>query len=125
MRTAEHLRSAFPDEGAEVAEVIGAHLYDAYKAASDDPDADKLRGEACAAYTRAGERARVGGRPEAAESAYLKAAELSLDEAEQASYIEQAGRMAREAGWNERALLTSRLLSAPMPGQGGSSRLPV
>jgi hypothetical protein len=37
LRTAEHLRSAFPDEGAEVAEVIGAHLYDAYKAAGDDP----------------------------------------------------------------------------------------
>ena len=33
LRTAEHLRSAFPDEGAEVAEVIAAHLYDAYKAA--------------------------------------------------------------------------------------------
>ena len=28
LRTAEHLRSAFPDEGAEVAEVIGAHLYE-------------------------------------------------------------------------------------------------
>jgi tetratricopeptide (TPR) repeat protein len=104
LRTAEHLRSAFPDEGAEVAEVIGAHLYDAYKAAGDDPDADKLRAEACAAYTRAGERAESVGAPEAAESAYLKAAELSLDEAEQASYTEQAGRMAREAGWNERAL---------------------
>jgi class 3 adenylate cyclase/tetratricopeptide (TPR) repeat protein len=104
LRTAEHLRSAFPDEGAEVAEVIGAHLYDAYKAAGDDSDADELRAEACAAYTRAGERAESVGAPEAAESAYLKAAELSLDEAEQASYIEQAGRMAREAGWNERAL---------------------
>ena len=43
LRTAEHLRSAFPDEGAEVAEVIAAHLYDAYKAAGDDPDAGELR----------------------------------------------------------------------------------
>ena len=33
LRTAAHLRSAFPDEGAEVAEVIAAHLDDAYKAA--------------------------------------------------------------------------------------------
>ena len=33
LRTAEHLRTAFPDEGAEVAEVIAAHLYDAYRAA--------------------------------------------------------------------------------------------
>ena len=43
LRTAEHLRTAFPDEGAEVAEVIAAHLYDAYLAARDDPDADELR----------------------------------------------------------------------------------
>ena len=36
LKTAEHLRSAFPDDGAEVSEVIAAHLYDAYKAAGDD-----------------------------------------------------------------------------------------
>ena len=40
LRTAEHLRTAFPDEGAEVAEVIAAHLYDAYLAARDDPDSE-------------------------------------------------------------------------------------
>jgi class 3 adenylate cyclase/tetratricopeptide (TPR) repeat protein len=104
LRTAEHLRSAFPDEGAEVAEVIGAHLYDAYKAAGDDPDAESLRAEACAAYTRAGERAESVGAPEAAEAAYLKAGELSSDEAGHALFVERAGRMAREAGWHERAL---------------------
>ena len=43
LRTAEHLRSTFPDEGAEVAEVIAAHLYDAYLAAKDDPDSGELR----------------------------------------------------------------------------------
>ena len=37
LRTAEHLRTAFPDEGAEVAEVIGAHLYDAYLASGETP----------------------------------------------------------------------------------------
>ena len=94
LRTAEHLRSAFPDEGAEVAEVIGAHLYDAYKAAGDDPDAEDLRGRACGAYVLAAERAESVGAPEAAEAAYLKAAELSSDEAEQAALVEQAGRMA-------------------------------
>ena len=89
LRTAEHLRSAFPDEGAEVAEVIAAHLYDAYKAAGDDPDADELRARACRAYALAAERAESVGAPEAAESAYLKAAELSSDEAEQAGFDEQ------------------------------------
>ena len=62
LRTAEHLRSAFPDEGAEVAEVIGAHLYDAYKAAGDDPDAEELRGRACEAYVLGG---RAGASPSA------------------------------------------------------------
>ena len=53
---------------------------------------------------RAAERAESVGAPEAAEAAYLKAAELSSDEAEQAGFTERAGRMAAFAGWNERAL---------------------
>ena len=63
LRTAEHLRSAFPDEGAEVAEVIAAHLYDAYKAAGDDPDADELRVEAQDAYVARRRASRVRRRP--------------------------------------------------------------
>ena len=103
LRTAKHLRSAFPDEGAEVAEVIGAHLYDAYRAAGDDTDADELRAQACRAYVLAAERADAIGAPEAAESSYLKAVELSSDEAERSAFSEQAGRMAMFAGWDERA----------------------
>jgi len=103
LRTAEHLRSTFPDEGAEVAEVIGAHLYDAYKAAGDDADAEELRAQACRAYVLAADRADAIGAPEAAESAYLKAVELSSDEAEQAAITERAGQMAAFAGWDERA----------------------
>ena len=51
----------------------------------------------------AAERAESVGAPEAAEAAYLKAAELSSDEAEQAELTERAGRMAGFAGWDERA----------------------
>ena len=98
LKTAEHLRSAFPDEGAEVAEVIGAHLYDAYKAAGDDPDAEELRVRACLAHVLAAERAQAVGAPEAAESAYLRAAELSSDEAQQAEFTDLAGRMAQFRG---------------------------
>jgi tetratricopeptide (TPR) repeat protein len=105
LKTAEHLRSAFPDEGAEVAEVIGAHLYDAYKASGDDPDAEDLRSRACRAYVLAAERADSVGAPDAAESAYLKAVELSSDEAEQATFTDRAGQMAQDAGWNERAIV--------------------
>jgi class 3 adenylate cyclase/tetratricopeptide (TPR) repeat protein len=104
LRTATHLRTAFPDEGAEVAEVIAAHLHDAYKAAGDDPDADELRAQAKGAYVVAAERAQSVGAPAAAEAAYLKAADLSADEAEQARITEEAGQMAQLAGFNERAL---------------------
>ncbi len=103
LRTAEHLQTAFPDEGAEVAEVIGSHLYDAYKAAGEDPDAEELRGRASRAYVLAGERAEAVGAPEAAEGAYVKAAELSGDEGQFAALTERAGRMAQFAGWYERA----------------------
>ena len=104
LKTAEHLRKAFPDEGAEVAEVIAAHLLDAYRAAGEDPDANELRAEAREAYTRAGERAETVGALEAAESAYLKAAGLSSHGAEQAALTERAGQMAHLAGWYERAV---------------------
>ena len=104
VKTAEHLQSAFPDGGAEVSEVIGAHLYDAYRAAGEDPDAGELRDRARRAYVLAAERAEVVGAPEAAESAYLKAAELSSDDTEQAGFAEDAGRMAQFAGWNERSV---------------------
>jgi class 3 adenylate cyclase/tetratricopeptide (TPR) repeat protein len=104
LRTAEHLRSVFPDEGAEVAEVIAAHLYDAYLASKDDPDSAELCALAMRAYVQAAERAEAVGAPEAAESAYLKAAELSPDETDRAEFTSLAGRRAWDAGWNERAL---------------------
>lgn len=103
VRTAEHLRAAFPDEGAEVAETIAAHFYDGYVAARDDSDSDDIRVLARNAYVQAAERAEAVGGLEAAESAYLRAAELSPDEAEQAELASLAGRMAVLAGWSERA----------------------
>jgi predicted ATPase len=104
LRTAEHLQRVFPDEGAEVAEVIAAHYYDAYLAARDDPGATELGELAKDAYARAGERAESVGAPEAAESAYLKAVELNQGEAEKAGFTERAARMAFLVGWYERAL---------------------
>ena len=104
LRTAEHLQTAFPDEGSEVAEMIAAHLHDAYKAARDDSDSDELRNRTCRAYALAAERAESVGSPEAAESAYTTAAELSSDEAERAGFDYKAGQMALFAGWHERAV---------------------
>ena len=63
LRTAEHLRTAFPDEGGEVAEVIAAHLYDAYKAAGEDPDADELQSTSQGRLRDRGRARPVGGSP--------------------------------------------------------------
>jgi class 3 adenylate cyclase len=103
LRTAEHLRSALPDEGAELAEVIAAHYHDAYLAARDDPDSGELRVLARDAYVQAAERARSVGALETAEFAYVRAAQLSSEEPKQTTFTEKAGQMAGLAGWNERA----------------------
>ena len=105
LRTAEHLRSVFRDDGAEMSEVIAVHFYDAYLAARDDPDSGELRVLARDAYAQAAERAEGVGSRDAAESAYLKSAELSSDESEQAGFTARAGRMAEDAGAGERAIV--------------------
>jgi class 3 adenylate cyclase/tetratricopeptide (TPR) repeat protein len=104
LRTASYLRGAFPDEGAEVAEVIASHLHDAWRAAGDDADATALRSQARDAFVLAGERAESVGAPEAAEAGYVMAAELSSDETERTGLIKAAGRMASLSGRYERAL---------------------
>lgn len=104
LATATHLRNAFPDDGAEVVEVIAAHLHDAFKAAGDDPDAQELRTLAKDAYVRAGERAESVGAPEASESAYLTASELSSHDEERTRLIEKSAEMAALIGADERAL---------------------
>ncbi len=98
------MRHVFPDEGAEVIEVIAAHLHDAYKAAGDDPDSDELRARAKDAYVHAGDRAEAVGAPGAAETAYLTASELSSDDEERARFIEKSAEMAMRIGADDRAL---------------------
>jgi class 3 adenylate cyclase/tetratricopeptide (TPR) repeat protein len=95
---AEHLRRVFANDGEEVAEVIAAHYLDAYRAAGDDPDSDRLRAETLAALRRAAQRAATVGAPEAAQRAYLNAVELAGDEQERAELTQQAGEMALLAG---------------------------
>jgi class 3 adenylate cyclase/predicted ATPase len=95
---ATHLRSAFPNDGEDVAEVIAAHYLDAYEAAQGDPDAGELRAQALAALRRAARRAETVGAPETAERAYRNALELTDDEDERLSLTESAGEMALIAG---------------------------
>ena len=73
---AAHLRSAFPGDGEEVAEVIARHYLDALDAVPDDPDAAGIRAQAIEALIRAAERAGRTGAPALAATSYATAADL-------------------------------------------------
>jgi class 3 adenylate cyclase len=95
---AEHLRVTFPDDGAEVAEVIAAHYNDALTLTTEPADRDRLRDQALAYYIRAGDRAMTVGAPITAITAYQAAATLTDDEEEQATLTGRAGTAANQAG---------------------------
>ncbi|HEY8002028.1 MAG TPA: AAA family ATPase [Solirubrobacterales bacterium] len=97
LAAAAHLRAAFPNDGEEVAEVIAAHLLDAYRAGPGSDD-DVLRAEALAALRVAARRAATVGSPDAAERLLRSAAELAESEPERTELIGEAARMADLAG---------------------------
>jgi predicted ATPase len=76
LKVAAHLRTTFPGDGEEVAEVIARHYLDALDAVPADPDAGEIRSQAIAALTRAAERAGRTCAPAAAAS-YATAAQLT------------------------------------------------
>ena len=92
LAAAEHLRTTFPNEGEEVAEVIAAHLLGAYRAAAGDPDEAALRERAIAALRLAAQRAATVGGLDAAERALRTAIELAGDEHERAELPRRPGR---------------------------------
>jgi len=77
LKVAAHLRTAFPGDGEEVADVIARHYLDALAAVPEDPDAGEIRGQAVAALIRAAERAGRTGAPDLAVGSYIAAAELT------------------------------------------------
>jgi class 3 adenylate cyclase/tetratricopeptide (TPR) repeat protein len=94
LRTVAHLQSAFSDEGADVAEVVAAHLFDAYRAAKGDADEGEFRRRAEDAALAAGERAEAVGSDEAAERAFVRAADLADDDLRAAAHLVRAAEMA-------------------------------
>ena len=78
LAVAAHLRTAFPGDGEEVAEVIARHYRDALEAVPGDPDTAEIRGQAISALVRAGERAERTGAPARAAASYAAAADLIL-----------------------------------------------
>jgi class 3 adenylate cyclase/predicted ATPase len=77
LKVAAHLRTAFPGDGEEVADVIARHYLDALNAIPDDPDTGQVRGQAIGALIRAAERGERTGAPARAATSYATAAELS------------------------------------------------
>ena len=78
LTVAAHLRTAFPGDGEEVAEVIARHYRDALEAVPGDPDTAEIRRQAISALVRAGERAERTGAPARAAASYAAAADLIL-----------------------------------------------
>ena len=104
LAAAEHLRHLFTNDGEDAAEMIAAHYLEAWRAATGDPDVERLRADTIAALCRAAQRAMTVGAPEAAKRAYLMARELERDEAQHAALTQAAGRMAWQSGRSEVAL---------------------
>ncbi len=81
LQVAAHLRTAFPGDGEEVADVIARHYLDALDAVPDDPGTAQIRGQAIEALVRAAERAERTGAPARAAASYARAAELTRPDA--------------------------------------------
>ena len=75
LAVAAHLRSAFPADGDEVAEIISRHYLDALAAVPDAPDVAEVRSQAINMLVRAADRALRAGAPSQAASSYAQAAE--------------------------------------------------
>jgi class 3 adenylate cyclase/tetratricopeptide (TPR) repeat protein len=101
---AQHLESVFPDEGAEIAEVIADHLHQAHDADRAADDAPDLRARAADAYQRAAARASSIGAPATALTAYKQALELVDDPGIQAELRHRAGAEARLSGLHDDAI---------------------
>ena len=101
---ADHLRSVFPDDGAEIAEVIADHLAHAYEADPDADDAPELRARTGEAFQRAAARAANVGAPATALAGYRRALGFVDDPTITADLWHQAARQAGFAGRQDEAI---------------------
>jgi class 3 adenylate cyclase/tetratricopeptide (TPR) repeat protein len=76
LAVAAHLRTAFPNDGEEVVDVLARHYLDAMAAVPDDADVPELRQLAITSLIRSAERAARTGAPDRAARSYADAAEL-------------------------------------------------
>jgi predicted ATPase len=102
MAAAAHLEATAADDD-ELVEVLAAHYLDAYEAAPDADDAERVRDRAGALFVRAAERAESLGAPGEAQRYFVQAAALAGDEMARAGLLDRAGQMATRAGLAENA----------------------
>ena len=110
LAAAEHLGAALAEE--EGAEVVAAHLLDAYRLDPDAADGEELRARAYSALLRAAERAASLGASAEAGRSFEQAAELATQPADRAEALVRAGEMAtREGAVGEARSLFERALA--------------
>ncbi len=98
LAAATQLRSEFPDDGAEVADLIAAHYQAALDLVPDAPDSATVRTEAASAYRGPVTGRPTSGAPSAAFAAYTKAARLLEGTGNDLDVVAAAGRMAARSG---------------------------
>ena len=104
LAAAAHLRTAFPNEGEDVAEVIADHMLAAFEATGDqDGDQADLRATVTDALMRSAERSESVGAPLVAVTALTRAADFAAEQ-ERPDLLEQAGWLAVTGGRYEQAL---------------------
>ena len=89
-----HLQEAWGEDSPELAEVLAAHYLDAAEAEPVAADAPRIRASACETLAEAGRRALSLALGREAQRAFDRAAELSEDDAQRATLLDQAGRAA-------------------------------
>ncbi|MGL6280176.1 MAG: ATP-binding protein, partial [Gaiella sp.] len=82
----------------EIAEVIAAHYLDAHQADPAAADADDVRAQARAWFTRAAERAASLAASLEAQRSFVRAAELAADEVDRGRSLARAGELATMGG---------------------------
>ncbi|MDQ3222221.1 MAG: AAA family ATPase, partial [Gemmatimonadota bacterium] len=92
---AEYLERAWAG-GAEIAEVVASHYFEAFTAAPGDADAEQIRHKALDTLAQAGDRAASLAAPGEARRWYERVADLCDDAAGRAGFLERAGEMAMQ-----------------------------
>ncbi|MGH9304422.1 MAG: ATP-binding protein, partial [Acidimicrobiales bacterium] len=100
---AAHLRTAFAEDGEEVADAIARHYLDALSAVPSDGDEEEITSKALLFLVRAGERAKSSGALQQAATAFSEAARVA-PKSEAASLYEKAAEASHDHGDYEAAI---------------------